>query len=136
MMLCCLTADNRGVRFSMIALSISSKRSPLIAILALALLHRRHTGVYTFDYMQLLGTPMAASTAMGIMLGFVVAFVVKLPAVPFHTWLPDAHTEAPTAGSVLLAGLLLKTGAYGLLRFNAALLPAPANEHALWINVL
>ena len=57
------------------------------------------------------------------MLGFFVAFAVKLPAVPLHTWLPDAHTEAPTAGSVILAGLLLKTGAYGLIRFVRAAVP-------------
>ena len=102
----------------------------LVAILALALLHHQHTGVYTFDYMQLLGTPMAATTAMWLMLGFVIAFVVKLPAVPVHTWLPDAHTEAPTAGSVLLAGLLLKTGAYGLLRFVLPLFPTAAQAFA------
>ena len=58
-----------------------------------------------------------------LMLGFFVAFVVKLPVVPLHTWLPDAHTEAPTAGSVILAGLLLKTGAYGLIRFVLPLFP-------------
>jgi NADH-quinone oxidoreductase subunit M len=102
----------------------------LVAILAFALLHHQHTGVYTFDYMQLLGTPMAATTAMWLMLGFVIAFVVKLPAVPVHTWLPDAHTEAPTAGSVLLAGLLLKTGAYGLLRFVLPLFPTAAQAFA------
>jgi NADH-quinone oxidoreductase subunit M len=102
----------------------------LVAILALALLHHQHTGVYTFDYMQLLGTPIAASTAMWLMLGFVIAFVVKLPAVPVHTWLPDAHTEAPTAGSVLLAGLLLKTGAYGLFRFVLPLFPTAAHTLA------
>jgi NADH-quinone oxidoreductase subunit M len=102
----------------------------LVAMLALVFLHHRHTGVYTFDAMQLLGTPMAASTAMGLMLGFVIAFVVKLPAVPIHTWLPDAHTEAPTAGSVLLAGLLLKTGAYGLFRFVLPLFPAAAQAFA------
>ena len=57
------------------------------------------------------------------MLGFFVAFAVKLPMVPFHTWLADAHTEAPTAGSVILAGLLLKTGAYGLLRLSCPSFP-------------
>jgi NADH-quinone oxidoreductase subunit M len=57
------------------------------------------------------------------MLGFFIAFAVKLPMLPFHPWLPDAHTEAPTAGSVILAGLLLKTGAYGLLRFVLPLFP-------------
>ena len=66
---------------------------------------------------------MSSQAAFWIMLGFVIAFIVKLPVVPFHPWLPDAHTEAPTAGSVVLAGLLLKTGAYGLLRFVLPLFP-------------
>ena len=67
---------------------------------------------------------------MLLMLGFFAAFAVKLPAVPFHTWLPDAHTEAPTAGSVILAGLLLKTGAYGLIRFVLPLFPEAAHVMA------
>jgi NADH-quinone oxidoreductase subunit M len=102
----------------------------LVAILALVFLHYQHTGVYTFDYTQLLGTPVQASTARWLMLGFFVAFAVKIPAVPLHTWLPDAHTEAPTAGSVILAGLLLKTGAYGLLRFVLPLFPGAARAFA------
>jgi NADH-quinone oxidoreductase subunit M len=64
------------------------------------------------------------------MLGFFVAFAVKLPMFPLHTWLPDAHTEAPTAGSVILAGLLLKTGGYGLLRFVVPLFPGAAHAFA------
>ena len=64
------------------------------------------------------------------MLGFFVAFAVKLPMVPLHTWLADAHTEAPTAGSLILAGLLLKTGAYGLLRFVMPLFPDAARAFA------
>jgi NADH-quinone oxidoreductase subunit M len=64
------------------------------------------------------------------MLGFFTAFAVKLPSLPVHTWLPDAHTEAPTAGSVILAGLLLKTGAYGLLRFAVPLFPQAASTFA------
>jgi NADH-quinone oxidoreductase subunit M len=64
------------------------------------------------------------------MLGFFIAFAVKLPAIPLHSWLPDAHTEAPTAGSVILAGLLLKTGAYGLLRFVVPLFPEAAKAFA------
>jgi len=98
----------------------------LLAILGLYFIHGRSTGVYTFDYFQLLGTSMAPATAMWLMLGFFVAFAVKLPAVPVHTWLPDAHTEAPTAGSVHLAGLVLKVGAYGFLRFLVPLFPAAA----------
>jgi NADH-quinone oxidoreductase subunit M len=102
----------------------------LVAILALYFLHHRATGVYTFDYGDLLGTALPPGTEMWIMLGFFVAFAVKLPVVPLHTWLPDAHTEAPTAGSVLLAGLLLKTGAYGMLRFVLPLFPAAVNAFA------
>ena len=102
----------------------------LVAILGLYFIHGRNTGLYTFNYMQLLGTSLPPATAMWLMLGFFVAFAVKLPTVPVHSWLPDAHTEAPTAGSVILASLLLKTGAYGLLRFVVPLFPAAAAEFA------
>ena len=102
----------------------------LAAILGLYFAHGHSTGTYTFDYVQLLGTAMSGRTAMWLMLGFVAAFAVKLPVVPLHTWLPDAHTEAPTAGSVILAGLLLKTGAYGLLRFVLPLFPNAALDFA------
>ena len=101
-----------------------------ISIIALYFVHAHSTGIYTFDYLQLLGTGMASSTAMLIMLGFLAAFLVKLPAVPLHNWLPDAHTEAPTAGSLILAALLLKTGAYGLLRFIVPLFPAESAKFA------
>src|ERR1700689_5461353 len=89
----------------------------LVAILALVFVHNQATGFFTFSYSALLHTPMSARTEFWIMLGFFVAFAVKLPVVPLHTWLPDAHSQAPTAGSVVLAGVLLKTAAYGLLRF-------------------
>ena len=102
----------------------------LIAIISLAVLHQHATGVFTFDYEQLLNTTLSPRSARLLMLGFFVAFAVKLPAFPFHTWLPDAHTEAPTAGSVILAGLLLKTGAYGLIRFVLPLFPGPSRELA------
>jgi NADH-quinone oxidoreductase subunit M len=69
-------------------------------------------------------------------MGFFVAFAVKVPLFPLHTWLADAHTEAPTAGSVLLAGVLLKVGAYGLIRFNLALFPEASRHFALFVSIL
>ncbi len=102
----------------------------LIAILSLYFIHHHLTGVYTFEYDDLLGTHLSPHTALLLMLGFFVAFAVKLPMFPFHTWLPDAHTEAPTAGSIILAGLLLKTGAYGMLRFVLPLFPDAARQFA------
>jgi NADH-quinone oxidoreductase subunit M len=108
----------------------------LVAIVALVFIHGRETGVYTFDYTQLLGTAMSPTTAMLLMLGFFAAFAVKLPAWPLHTWLPDAHTDAPTAGSVLLAGVLIKIGAYGMIRFMIPLFPSAAYEFRFWALVL
>ena len=100
----------------------------LIAILALYFVHYHTTGVYSFQYADLLGTEMSPRAESWIMLGFIIAFAVKLPVVPLHSWLPDAHSEASTAGSVILAGLLLKTGAYGLLRFVVPLFPNASQE--------
>jgi NADH-quinone oxidoreductase subunit M len=77
-----------------------------------------------------------ATAAQWLFLGFFVAFAVKVPLFPFHTWLPDAHVEAPTAGSVLLAGVLLKMGTYGMLRFNLGLFPEQSRANAWWIVVL
>ena len=82
-----------------------------VAILALYVIHFRQTGVLTFSYYALAHTRLDPASAMWLMLGFFIAFAVKLPAGPCHPWLPEAHTEAPTAGSVILAGVLLKTGA-------------------------
>jgi NADH-quinone oxidoreductase subunit M len=102
----------------------------LAAILSLAFISYRQTGVLTFDYFALARTQLGPTMQMWLMLGFFIAFAVKLPVVPFHTWLADAHTEAPTAGSVILAGLLLKTGAYGLLRFAVPLFPGASASFA------
>ncbi len=102
----------------------------LLAMIVLVLLHQHSSGVYSFDYFDLLKTPLGAPSAFWLMLGFFVAFTVKLPGVPFHTWLPDAHTQAPTGGSVILAGVLLKTGAYGLIRFVVPLFPEAALNFA------
>jgi len=110
----------------------------LVAILVLVKLHHSATGIVSFSYFDLLGTAMSQQMAMWLMLGFFIAFVVKLPGFPFHTWLPDAHTQAPTAGSVILAGILLKTGAYGLIRFTVPLFPEAALSFApvaMWLGV-
>ncbi|MCX5757776.1 MAG: proton-conducting transporter membrane subunit, partial [Candidatus Hydrogenedentes bacterium] len=82
----------------------------------------------TFDYEKIMGTVLPPRTSFWLFLGFFAAFAVKLPVVPVHNWLPDAHTEAPTAGSVILAGLLLKTGAFGMIRFAIPLFPAGAAQ--------
>ncbi len=102
----------------------------LIAILGLVFTHYQATGVWTFAYEQLLNTPMSHGVEYLLMLGFFIAFAVKMPIVPLHGWLPDAHSQAPTAGSVDLAGILLKTAAYGLLRFSLPLFPHASAEFA------
>jgi len=104
----------------------------LLAILALYFIHGQQTGTYTFDYFSLLHTSIASSVSPWILSGFLIAFAIKLPVVPFHNWLPDAHGEAPTAGSLLLAGLLLKTGAYGIIRFALPLFPRESAAIAWW----
>ncbi len=95
----------------------------LAAIIALATLAGKQLGAPTFAFTDLLNLDLAASTQHWLFAAFALAFAIKVPLFPFHTWLPDAHVEAPTAGSVLLAGVLLKMGTYGLLRFNLGLFP-------------
>jgi len=90
----------------------------------------------TFDFRQLLDVPLSSTQQLWLFLGFGLAFAIKVPLFPFHTWLPDAHTEAPTAGSVLLAGVLLKLGAYGFIRFNLTLFPDAAVRLAPWLVAL
>ena len=102
----------------------------LVAILALVFVHYSATGMLTFNYADLLNTPMSKSVEFVLMLGFFIAFAVKMPVVPLHGWLPDAHSQAPTAGSVDLAGILWKTAAYGLLRFGIPLFPEASIEFA------
>src|SRR5580704_16183324 len=98
----------------------------LLAILALAYLHSAATGVYSFDLLKLYELPIAPRVQVWFFLAFALAFAIKVPLFPFHTWLPDAHVEAPTAGSVILAGVLLKMGTYGFVRFAFPLFPAAA----------
>jgi NADH-quinone oxidoreductase subunit M len=100
----------------------------LLGILTAAVTYADQTGEWSFAYMDWLQTPLQGAAANYVFWGFLLAFLVKLPAFPVHSWLPDAHTQAPTAGSVILAGVLLKTGAYGLLRFGVALFPDSAQE--------
>jgi NADH-quinone oxidoreductase subunit M len=96
----------------------------LASILALAFIHQSDTGVLTFDYRALAAWHgLSGTTEVLLFLGFMAAFAIKAPLFPFHTWLPLVHTEAPTAGSVVLAGVILKMGAYGLLRFSFELFP-------------
>ncbi len=95
----------------------------LVAILVLVWLNYQHTGVRTFDILQLSAVPMTRAAQNLLFLAFGLAFAIKVPMFPFHTWLPDAHVEAPTAGSVILAGVLLKMGTYGFLRFCLPLFP-------------
>ena len=104
----------------------------LVSLLALAFLHQRGVGgPLTFNLVEIARQPgIAQDTARWLFLGFAIAFAVKVPLVPLHTWLPDAHTEAPTAGSVILAGVLLKLGTYGFLRFGLFLFPEAAHYFA------
>lgn len=111
----------------------------LVGILGLVLVHYRSTGILTFSYTSLLNTPMDFGVEYLLMLGFFIAFAVKMPVVPLHGWLPDAHSQAPTAGSVDLAGILLKTAAYGLLRFSLPLFPQASADFApiaMWLGIL
>ncbi|TWX56356.1 NADH-quinone oxidoreductase subunit M [Colwellia hornerae] len=102
----------------------------LVAIIAMAYIHQQQTGDLSFYYQDWLMLDIKLDVAQYLMLGFFIAFAVKLPSVPVHSWLPDAHTQAPTAGSVLLAGVLLKTGAYGLIRFVIFLFPQASENFA------
>ena len=108
----------------------------LLAILALVFVHFRSSGEITFSYWKLLDADIDPAIAMWLMLGFFAAFATKLPSVPVHTWLPDAHTQAPTAGSVILAGILLKTGAYGLIRIAVPLFPEASVDFSFWAMLL
>ena len=108
----------------------------LIAILGLACLHSVAQGSYSFDIEKLYALEIPVRTQMWFFLAFALAFAIKVPLFPFHTWLPDAHVQAPTAGSVILAGVLLKMGTYGLVRFAFPLFPVAAAAFAPWIALL
>jgi NADH-quinone oxidoreductase subunit M len=98
----------------------------LLAILFLAYVHYTSHGVYSFDLLKLYQLNLTLNQQFWLFLAFALAFAIKVPLFPFHTWLPDAHVEAPTAGSVILAGVMLKMGTYGLVRFAFPLFPEAA----------
>lgn len=100
----------------------------LAALITLYLVHARQTGDYSFALSHLLQTRFDPGLEIWLYGAFLLAFAIKIPIFPLHGWLPDAHTEAPTAGSIILAGLLLKTGAYALLRFAIPLFPLAAHQ--------
>ncbi len=109
----------------------------MIGILAIVFFHESATGIVTFDVVALAeGQNWGVDAGRWIFLSFVLAFSVKVPVFPVHTWLPDAHTEAPTAGSVILAGVMLKLGTYGFFRFGLYLFPEAATWFAPVLMIL
>jgi len=105
----------------------------LVAILWLYFFQKSVTGVATFDLDAYYRLAIPAEAQVWLFLAFAVAFAIKVPMFPFHTWLPDAHVEAPTAGSVILAAVLLKMGTYGFIRFAMPLFPNASAQFAPWI---
>ena len=114
----------------------------LVAIIALYFIHGDATGTFTFSYPQIQSAlasgrvVLSPTIELWLFVAFFVAFAIKVPLFPFHTWLPDAHVEAPTAGSVLLAGVLLKMGTYGFVRFSLPLFPHISHLFAPLISML
>lgn len=108
----------------------------LLSITVLVLLHYQQSGLLSFDYIDLLKHQLPETAAFWVMLGFFIAFAIKLPIVPLHNWLPDAHTQAPTAVSVILAAVLLKTGGYGIIRFVLPMFPDACVEIAPYVMTI
>jgi NADH-quinone oxidoreductase subunit M len=108
----------------------------LVAILVLYFHYGKTTGTYTFDLLKMYGVAIPFNMQFWMFLAFGLAFAIKVPMFPFHTWLPDAHTEAPTVGSVILAAVLLKMGTYGFLRFNMPLFPQAAHFFVPLFSIL
>ena len=108
----------------------------LVAIIALGYAHQAVNGSISFNLLDLYALELDWQLQFWFFLAFALAFLIKVPLFPFHTWLPDAHVEAPTAGSIILAGVMLKMGTYGLLRFAFPLFPEAAAFFAPWIGLL
>jgi len=103
----------------------------LLGILTLYFQHFTQFGFYTFEISELMKTSLTLGMQQWVFWAFFIGFAIKVPMFPFHTWLPDAHVEAPTAGSVILAAVLLKMGTYGFLRFSLPLLPNASNDRTI-----
>ena len=108
----------------------------LLGILAVYFYHHEVTGVYSFDITRFHELNMPFDLQWWVFLAFFLGFAVKVPMFPFHTWLPDAHTDAPTAGSVILAAVLLKMGTYGFIRFSLPILPEATRAAVPWVVAL
>jgi len=121
--------DKRRAALKFFLYSIAGGLVMLLAAVWLYVANGEATGVYTFSLDALTRSPLGLHTQAWLLAAFVLAFAIKTPIVPVHTWLPDAHTQAPTAGSLLLAGVLLKTGSYALARWAIALFPAAAAQY-------
>jgi NADH-quinone oxidoreductase subunit M len=136
------SADGKGKVYAATKFFIYTQASGLLLLLSivgLVIVHAQQTGVITFGYQALLNTTFTPELEFILMMGFFIAFAVKFPIVPFHSWLPDAHSQAPTAGSVDLAGILLKTAAYGMLRFAIPFFPHASQviaPVAMWLGVV
>ncbi|MDR7567893.1 MAG: NADH-quinone oxidoreductase subunit M [Armatimonadota bacterium] len=120
-------------RYAAVKFFLFTMAGSVLMLLGIIVLYLR-TG--TFDVLRLLQTPLPPQDQRWLFWAFTAAFAIKVPLFPLHTWLPDAHVEAPTAGSVILAGLLLKMGAYGLLRYGLGLFPQAAREAASLLSLL
>ena len=122
--------------FKLVLFSFGGSLLLLVGLLGLYALHGAQTGEYTFSLTSLAAHQPSMQAQLWIMAAFLIGFGVKVPLVPLHTWLPEAHTQAPTAGSVMLAGVLLKTGAYAVFRVALPLLPLAASRFSGLIILL
>jgi NADH-quinone oxidoreductase subunit M len=116
--------ERRRTAMKFILFTMAGSLFMLIAVIGLYVVHGEQTGTYTFGLAPLIKTSLPGGVQGWLYAAFMLSFGIKIPLVPLHTWLPDTHTQAPTAGSVILAGLLLKTGAYAVFRFAFPLFPA------------